>query len=506
LSLLQEMKLQPGDFEQPHTNDRPLNDRRDRLDAPRMAAYAAIIAAGVALVVVSVTGAPSVGASILNNLPLTNVQHSEIIERSAVDVAKATSPDVVRQAVAKDTSVQLAALTPEKATPATAAPKKTAVVEAKPDINTVRVRKGDTLMKALVRAGAPRKQAYNAIAALGKNFNPRRLKIGQELQVAFAPKAIKSKSATELLYVQIAVDVDRDVITEREDKGFVSREVLRELNKVHMRSVGTINDSLYLSARRSGMPIAILMEMIRIFSWDVDFQRDIQRGDSFELFYEQFTDDSGKALKFGDVLYANMMLSGTKVSLYRHKLADGAVDYFNEKGQSARKALLRTPVNGARLSSRYGKRRHPVLGYTKMHRGLDFAAPRGTPIMAGGDGVVEMAQRNGSYGNYVRIRHNNNYKTAYGHMKNFGRSIRRGKRVRQGQIIGYIGTTGRSTGPHLHYEILKAGRQINPLRLKLPTGRKLKGKALARFQDVRSSTDQALAATLTASEVASNAN
>jgi murein DD-endopeptidase MepM/ murein hydrolase activator NlpD len=500
--------LQHGDNEQPQSDE-----YKPRLDAPKLAAFAAISLAGVALVVVSVTGAPSVGASIINNLPLTTVTHSGIVERAAVDVAVSANPEPAQRVSGQKAAVQMAALAPAQAAvqPTTPADIETdAAIEPapapQPDVKKVRVRKGDTLMKALVRAGAPRPQAYEAIAALGKNFNPRRLKIGQELQVAFAPKAAQTKSAAELLYVQINADVDRDVITEREDNGFVSREILREMKKVHKRSVGTINDSLYLSARRSDMPIGILMEMIRIFSWDVDFQRDIQRGDSFELFYEQYTDESGKAVKNGDVLFASMMLSGTKVSLYRHKLADGAIDYFNEKGQSARKALLRTPVNGARLSSRYGKRRHPVLGYTKMHKGLDFAAPRGTPIMAGGDGVIEMSQRNGSYGNYVRIRHNNNYKTAYAHLKNFARGIRRGKRVRQGQIIGYIGTTGRSTGPHLHYEILKAGRQINPLRLKLPTGRKLKGKALARFQDMRSQTDQSIAATLTASEVASNAN
>ena len=407
--------------------------------------------------------------------------------------------------------MQLAALAPGAVTPEVRLLDQAGEIEEQtvtapaPVIKNLRIRKGDTLMKALVRAGAPRRQAHAAIASLGKNFNPRRLKVGQELAVAFSPvTTATAKSPAEMLSLQIKVDVERDVVAERGQDGFVSREILHELKMSRARATGTINDSLYLSARRSNMPVAVLMEMIRIFSWDVDFQRDIQRGDSFEIFYEQYSDARGEVVKFGDVLFASMHLSGTDVNLYRHELADGAIDYFDEKGRSARKALLRTPVNGARLSSRYGKRRHPVLGYTKMHRGLDFAAPRGTPIMAGGDGVIEMSQRNGSYGNYVRIRHNNNYKTAYGHLKGFGKGIRRGKRVRQGQIIGYIGTTGRSTGPHLHYEILKNGRQINPLKLKLPTGRKLKGKALARFQKLRASTDHAMAATLTATEVASN--
>jgi murein DD-endopeptidase MepM/ murein hydrolase activator NlpD len=498
------MTLQTGDFRQPLSND-----RKEGLDGPRVAAFAAIIFAGVTLAVVALTGAPSVGASVTGELPLTTVTHTNL--SNPPTPSNPTIPSVMEhQAVAVASSAitveqQMAALPSATKPVAPATAKVIAPVPAlEPKIHTIKVRRGDTLMKAVTRAGAPRRQAYEAIEALGKNFDPRRLKVGQELQVAFAPKPAKSKSDTKLISIQIRTDVDRDVITQRSEDGFVSREILRELQKSHVRSVGTINDSLYLSARRSGMPISVLMEMIRIFSWDVDFQRDIQRGDTFEIFFEKYSDDSGEALKYGKVLYASMTLSGTQVALYRHKLADGAVDYFNEKGQSARKALLRTPVNGARLSSRYGKRRHPVLGYTKMHRGLDFAAPRGTPVMAGGDGVIEMSQRNGSFGKYVRIRHNNNYKTAYAHLKGYGRGIKRGKRVRQGQIIGYIGTTGRSTGPHLHYEILKNGRQINPLRLKLPTGRKLKGKALAHFQKVRTSTDHAKAATLTATEVASN--
>jgi murein DD-endopeptidase MepM/ murein hydrolase activator NlpD len=186
-------------------------------------------------------------------------------------------------------------------------------------------------------------------------------------------------------------------------------------------------------------------------------------------------------------------LSGTELRLIRHELANGDVDYFNEKGESVRKALLRTPVDGARLSSRYGKRKHPVLGYTRMHRGVDFAAPRGTPIMAAGDGVVEYASTNGSYGRYLRIRHNGTYKSGYAHLKSFARGVRVGTRVRQGQIVAYVGTTGRSTGPHLHYEIYRDNAQINPLSLKLPTGSKLKGKELKNFQARRAALEKTFA-------------
>ena len=241
-----------------------------------------------------------------------------------------------------------------------------------------------------------------------------------------------------------------------------------------------------MAAQDAGLPIPLIMELIRVYSWDVDFQREIQRGDQFEVLYDRYVDGeaprSANAVKVGNILYASLTLSGKELRLFRHRMADGRVDYFDPKGASVRKALLRTPIDGARLSSRYGKRRHPVLGYTKMHRGVDFAAPRGTPIMAAGNGVVEVAGRNGAYGKYVRIRHNGRYKTAYGHLTRYGRGVRKGKRVTQGQIIGYVGSTGRSTGPHLHYEVLAGKHRVNPLSIKLPTGTKLKGKQLVAFK------------------------
>ena len=191
----------------------------------------------------------------------------------------------------------------------------------------------------------------------------------------------------------------------------------------------------------------------------------------------------------GDIVYAAMTLSGKRMELYRFTPKSGNTDYLDPKGDSVRKTLMRTPIDGARLSSGYGMRKHPILGYTKMHRGVDFAAPRGTPIYAAGDGTVEVAGRKGAYGKYVRIRHNSTYKTAYAHMSRYGKGIKKGKRVKQGQIIGYVGSTGRSTGPHLHYEILVNGRQINPRRVKLPSGEKLKGQDLEAFAQARAEID-----------------
>ncbi len=460
----------------------------ERSGGARVVAFGAILAIGVTLAAVSLTGLPSAvnGAAVhgpVEDGPVVDGTQPQNSSGSALSSGQNKRQLAARESETGRHAPNLVALpVPEVTTqPAT-------------EIKIVKVRKGDTLMQALTRAGAPRREAHEAITALDGVFDPRRLRIGQEIRLALAPPSATKTARDRLLSVSITTDVDREVNVSRNAKGFSAQKVVQKLDKGYARARGTIKNSLFLAARRNDVPIGVLMEMIRIFSWDVDFQRDIQRNDTFEVFFERFHDDEDRPIKEGEVLYAAMTLRGTKVQLFRHVLKDGSVDYFNEKGQSARKALLRTPVNGARLSSRYGKRRHPVLGYTKMHRGLDFAAPRGTPIMAGGDGVVERASRYGAYGRYIRIRHHSGFKTAYGHLKGYAKGIHSGKRVKQGQIIGYIGTSGRSTGPHLHYEILKNKRQINPLSLKLPTGKKLKGKALARFEATRLKTSTEMAA------------
>ena len=359
---------------------------------------------------------------------------------------------------------------------------------------TVAIARNGTLIKAMMRGGARAGDAHRAIAALKMVYDPRQLKPGQRLTLTFTG-GTQAVAQGELVAVALAVDVDRQVVALRTGaEGFVAEDVKTELSRALARVEGTINDSLFVSATEAGMPPPVIMEVIRLFSWDVDFQRDIHPGDRFEVLFERFIDEAGRVVKPGAVAYAALSLGDAELELYRHRLADGTADHFDAAGRTVRKALLRTPVNGGRLSSRYGKRRHPVLGYTRMHRGIDFAAPRGTPIMAAGDGVIERAGRNGAYGKYVRIRHNARYKTAYGHLKSTAKGIRRGKRVRQGQIIGTVGSTGRSTGPHLHYEVLASGRQVNPMRVKLPSGRKLAGAELARFEATRTEITAALAA------------
>ncbi len=372
---------------------------------------------------------------------------------------------------------------------------------------TVSVSKGDTLMKVLTRAGADRTESYEAITALNEIFDPRSLKIGQDVTLYFGVDEARESNATapSLIRVSLNEDVDRQLAAVRTPgEGFTAQETLLELDRKMVRAGGVIHSSLFLSAAQAGIPTKTIVDLIRIFSYDVDFQREIQPGDSFEVYFERFADENGRVLKDGAIHWASMTLSGKKISVYRFKTTDdGFTDYYDEKGRSVKKTLMRTPIDGARLTSGFGKRKHPTLGYTKMHRGVDFGARSGTPIMAAGNGTVEFAARNGTFGNYVRIRHNSEFKTAYAHMRKFAKGIRKGARVKQGQIIGYVGTTGRSTGPHLHYEVHRNNKQINPLSVKLPAGRKLGGKMLSAFRSYSEQIRQEIASVELETQLAS---
>jgi peptidase M23-like protein/cell shape-determining metallopeptidase Csd3-like protein len=361
---------------------------------------------------------------------------------------------------------------------------------------------GDTLTGLLVGAGVGRRDAVDAIDAMREIFDPRRIKPGHELMVTFE-RLTDEPEPGRFLGFSMVPEFSREVAVARNsDGGFEAQENERQLTRAPARASGRIDSSLYVDGEKAGVPVPVLIELIRAYSWDVDFQRDIWPGDSFEIMWQRVYDESGNLVHNGEILYANMTLTGTTHPIYRFAVEDGHFDYFNENGQSARKALMRTPIDGARLSSRYGKRKHPILGYTKMHRGVDFAAPKGTPIYAAGDGRIEVSGWNGAYGRYVRIRHNSEYSTAYGHMSRIARSAGKGKRVRQGQIIGYVGNTGRSTGAHLHYEIMRGGRQTNPLKVRMPSGRKLKGDMLARFQSARAAVDTMFASLTDETELA----
>ena len=262
-------------------------------------------------------------------------------------------------------------------------------------------------------------------------------------------------------------------LSKKIEKNFIKKLVYKET---------IITNSLYNSAINLGIKPNIIVEFARLYGFQVDFQRDIWKNDSFQIIYEEFLNDKNKVVDTGEIIFANLNLQNTDLPLYKYEYEKGKIDYFDESGKSIKKTLMKTPINGARLSSSYGKRKHPILGYTKMHLGTDFAAPTGTPIMASGDGKVTKVGWCGGGGNCVKIKHNSVYQTVYAHMSKFGRGIKRGARVKQGQIIGYVGSTGLSTGPHLHYEVIENGKKINSQKLKLPSGKILQGKQRKDFE------------------------
>lgn len=355
----------------------------------------------------------------------------------------------------------------------------------------LKVSSGDTLMGLLTKIGIERREAYEAIDVLSDVFSPRKLRVGQEIQLAVADEG----EAIRLMSLQLRPDIETDVLVDRDDAGqFIALATARNFEETPEWHRGVIDSSLYQAAVDSGVPLGSMMELIRIFSFDVDFQRDIQPADTFEVLYDGYFEETGQLAKTGPVRFARLTLSGKERRYYRYTATDGETDYFNEEGKSVRRALMRTPIDGARLSSGYGMRKHPILGYSKMHTGSDFAAPRGTPVYAAGNGKVLKAGRNGGYGNYIRVRHNSRYETAYAHLNGFARGIKQGARVEQGQIIAYVGTTGRSTGPHLHYEVMVDGKTVNPRSIDLPTGRELNGSELARFEGERQEVERELVA------------
>jgi len=286
----------------------------------------------------------------------------------------------------------------------------------------------------------------------------------------------------QLVGLSFEPDVTTDVTLTRSGTGdFVASAVDKPVVKQDRLAAGVIDSSLFDAAREAGVPMPVVADLIKTLSFDVDFQRDIQDGDAFEVLYERTENEDGDFVKSGRILFASLTLSGKEVPVYYFE-RDGDGEYFTPKGEAIRKSLLRTPVDGARITSGFGMRMHPVLGFSKMHKGLDFGAPVGTPIYAAGSGTVVEIGRKSSYGNYIRIRHDGEYQTAYAHMSRFAKGLVKGEKVKQGQVIGYVGATGRVTGPHLHYEILVNGAQVNPGKVKTTSSNKLAGKDLKAFQ------------------------
>ena len=319
----------------------------------------------------------------------------------------------------------------------------------------------------------------NILSAIKNQKSLKILKINQKFFFK-----IDNLSEVKVLEFKIETDKKNEIIFTRSknNEKFNYKTIKKNFKKELVYKETLITKSLYSNAVDVGISPNIIIEFARLYGFQIDFQRDIWKGDSFQIIYEEYVNENKEIVDNGEIIFANLNLQNVDYQLYKHEYEKNKIDYFDENGKSVKKTLMKTPINGARLSSSFGKRKHPILGYTKMHTGTDFAAPQGTPIMASGDGKVMKAGWCGGGGNCVKIKHNNTYQTVYAHMSKFGSGIKKGVRVKQGQIIGYVGSTGLSTGPHLHYEVIENGRKINSQKLKLPSGKVLKGKERKRFE------------------------
>ncbi|MEQ1618172.1 MAG: peptidoglycan DD-metalloendopeptidase family protein [Terricaulis sp.] len=351
----------------------------------------------------------------------------------------------------------------------------------------VRVGAGETLAGLLSRAGAARADLNAAMASIVDVYNPRQLRPGQEVSLFFR----RDGAEAELTGIAFRSEPGATITANRTSSGaFAARQVLMPVTFEIARVSAAVDTSLYASALDRGATDREVATLADAFAYDVDFQRDVRPGDHFELVFERFYDDEGNTVRTGDLLFLSLETRRGARAFYAFQApGDSRPDWYDEDGKSARRFLMKTPINGARLSSGYGMRRHPVLGYSRMHRGTDFAASIGTPILAAGEGTVVRAGPFSTYGNYVRIRHGNGYETAYAHLSRFARGMRAGMAVRQGQVIGYVGNTGRSTGPHLHYEVLRRGQQVNPMNLQVANGRNLGGRDRELFEIERNRID-----------------
>ena len=344
-----------------------------------------------------------------------------------------------------------------------------------------KISNGETFDKILNNYSIPSKEILDIKENLNSDFNLSNLKTNLAIKLIIDQSKDKKiisflfpVSKTEKILLTRNIDTDK----------FEKKTIITNLNKKIIFKEGKISQSLYRTAIDLNVQPNIIIEFARMYGFQVDFQRDIRKNDNFQIMYEVFEDDNGKIFETGNIIFADLKLSGVNNTLYYFD-KKGNEGHFDQNGKSVEKALMKTPINGARLSSAFGMRKHPIDGYNKMHRGTDFAAPMGTPIMASGSGVVTRARWCGGGGNCVKIKHNSTYETIYAHMKNFARGIKEGVRVKQGQIIGYVGSTGKSTGPHLHYEVIENGKKINSQKLKLPSGKTLKGKNRELFEVAR---------------------
>jgi len=353
------------------------------------------------------------------------------------------------------------------------------------------IKSGDTIQKILKKYKVNNREIEKVIIEYKKYGKPNQLLVGNQIDIVIK----KNASADNNFIVKFSVPISKSstiAITRNEENKIVSKKIITKLYKKKILADNVIKNNLYSSAMESKINPETIIEFARIFGFEIDFQRDIRKNDYFKILYEKFFDENGEFIKSGSILFAHMSVNGREITLYKFG-KDRDYGYFDINGKSVEKALMKTPINGARLSSPFGMRKHPILGYNKKHLGTDFAAPMGTPIMASGSGTVTRAKWCGGGGNCVKIKHNSTYETVYAHMKSFAKGIKVGKRVKQGQIIGYVGSTGMSTGPHLHYEVIVNGKKVNSQKLKLPSGKVLKDDERKQFEIHRIKMDVLLA-------------
>ena len=357
-----------------------------------------------------------------------------------------------------------------------------------PNKKIIKVVAGDSLQKILLKEKISKEEVNKIYQKIKGIIDLTKIRQGQTITIVFRTK--QNKPSISRITFQVDELSTAYIYYRNKTDDYEVRLNQKNLERVNFLAKGVIENSLFASAQKIDVDAEVIVEFARIFGFEIDFQRDIRKNDEFRIFYERFEDDEGENFKNGNILFAYLKNSGREIKLYRYKDSKNNIGYFTPDGKSIEKALMKTPINGARLSSGYGMRKHPILGYNKLHQGTDFAARRGTPVMASGSGTVERASWFGAYGKYVRIRHNSTYKTAYAHLSKFGRNIKAGRKVRQGQIIGYVGSTGRSTGPHLHYEVLVNNKRTNSQRLKLPSGKKLSKNEMENFNLEKQRIDQ----------------
>ena len=364
-------------------------------------------------------------------------------------------------------------------------------------------------VKKIFLSTQPRFLAVNHMVKNGESLNS--ILSGYNIpdgEIKSITKAIEKKLSSKILHTEMKLNfvidtvnnkiiefvypvsrIKKIIISKNKENLFEIKELITQLTKKVFYREGIIKSSLYKSAKNLNIEDSIIVDLANLYGFQIDFQRDIYKDDSFEILYEKFINEEENIIETGNIIYANLILRNQQNALYYFDDGGKSSGHYDLGGSSVKKALMKTPINGARLSSSFGMRKHPILGFNKMHRGTDFAAPKGTPVMASGDGIIIKARWCGGGGNCVKIKHNSTYQTVYAHLSAFGRGIKKGTRVKQGRIIGYVGSTGMSTGPHLHYEVIKNGKRINSQKLKLPSGKILKGKERKRFEVQRIKTD-----------------